>query len=121
MHVIHDRRGGNRGRKKMYLTDWKDIPEFRAREGIFGKLLERGVIQVIQYRYLPGSVFETHSHPEEQMTIGIQGSLDFEIDGKRVEFGSGSIAHIHGGAPHSAVNRGREEAITINIYSPPRK
>ncbi|MGA1848328.1 MAG: cupin domain-containing protein [Thermoplasmatota archaeon] len=105
----------------MYLTDWKDIEEFRAREGIFGKLLEKGTIQVILYRYLPGSVFETHSHPEEQMTIGMEGELEFEIDDEKVIFGPGSIAHIPGGAPHSAVNRGKEEAITINIYSPPRK
>jgi quercetin dioxygenase-like cupin family protein len=105
----------------MYLTDWKDISEFMAREGIFGKLAESGTIQVIQYRYLPGSVFEEHSHPEEQMTIGIEGDLEFEIEGKKVLLGPGSIAHIPGGAPHSAVNKGDVQAITINIYSPPRK
>ena len=55
------------------------------------------------------------------MTIGIEGELDFEIEGKKVLFGPGSIVHIPGGAPHSAVNKGGEEAITINIYSPPRK
>jgi quercetin dioxygenase-like cupin family protein len=97
------------------------IDEVEARPGIFRKVYTRGSLQMIVYRYTPGSVFESHSHPEEQLSLGMKGDLMFTIGRKRVEFGPGSIAHIPGGVPHSAINIGSEEAVTVNVYTPPKE
>jgi len=101
--------------------NWSDIDEVEARPGIFRKSLTMGNMQVVQYRYLPGSVFEAHSHPEEQMTIGLTGELEFEVGGRIFDFTKGDVVHVPSNVPHSAVNRGSEEALTLNIYHPARK
>lgn len=98
-----------------------DLEEVEARPGIYRRVLTAGNIQLVWYRYVVGSVFEPHEHPEEQLTLGIRGSLDFKIDGREVPIGPGSMVHIAGGINHSAINRGEEEALTLNIYTPPRK
>jgi len=76
---------------------------------------------MIVYSYAPGSVFESHSHPEEQLSIGVKGHLVFTVGKRMIEFGPGSVAHIPGGIPHGAVNTGSEEAVTYNIYTPPKE
>ncbi|MBN1539367.1 MAG: cupin domain-containing protein [Candidatus Thermoplasmatota archaeon] len=80
-----------------------------------------GSIQVVQYRYLPGSRFEAHDHPEEQMTIVLSGRLEFDVDGNKTPFEQGDVVHIPPNIPHSAINSGLEEALTLNVYHPPRR
>lgn len=101
--------------------NWDDVEEVEARKGIFRKTVTMGTIQIVLYRYLPGSVFEKHSHPEEQMTIGIEGGLEFVIGGIRSSFTDGDIVHIPPNIGHSAINKGEFEAITLNIYNPARR
>jgi quercetin dioxygenase-like cupin family protein len=106
--------------EKLEHVNWEDVEEIEARSGIFRKIVTIGDIQVVRYRYLPGSEFETHSHPEEQLTIGIAGELIFNIDEDVFKFVKGDISHVPGNVPHSAENGGKVEAVTLNIYHPPR-
>jgi len=105
----------------METTKWKDLQEVEVRPGIFRRAYTKGDLQMLVYRYAPGSVFETHSHPEQQLTIGLEGMLDFTIGTSSREFGPGCFIHIPGRMPHSAVNNGPDDALTINIYTPPKK
>ena len=107
--------------KEMADINWSDVEEVEARAGVYRKSLTLGGIQIVMYRYLPGSIFEEHSHPEEQLTIGERGSLEFTVGGRRSMFRSGDIVHIPSDVPHGAVNRGEEEAVTLNIYHPARR
>ncbi|MGA1866746.1 MAG: cupin domain-containing protein [Thermoplasmatota archaeon] len=97
------------------------VEEVEARPGIFRKSVTMGSIQVVLYRYLPGSVFEVHSHPEEQMTICLEGALEFDVGGKPFNFTKGSVVHVPTEAPHGAINRTAEEALTLNVYHPARR
>ena len=106
--------------KEMESIKWSDVEEVEARAGIYRRTVTMGSIQVVMYRYLPGSVFEEHSHPEEQLTIGERGSLEFIVGGRRSIFGEGDIVHIPPDVPHAAANRGDVEAVTLNVYSPVR-
>ena len=107
--------------ERMGHINWNDIPEIEAKPGIFRKIVTMGSIQIVQYRYTPGSIFESHLHPEEQLTIGIKGELDLTVGDSTYKFLEGDIAHVPGNIPHSAVNRGKDEAVTLNIYNPPRR
>lgn len=102
------------------FVNWSEIEEIETRPGVFRKVFTAGKLQVVQYRYEPGSLFEVHEHPEEQLTIGLQGNLEFEVSGRTESFGPGSIAFLPGDVPHSAKNIGTEEAITLNIFTPPK-
>ncbi|MBN1389383.1 MAG: cupin domain-containing protein [Candidatus Thermoplasmatota archaeon] len=101
--------------------NFNDVEEVDARPGIFRKTITMGSIQVVQYRYLPGSVFEAHSHPEEQMTIALEGGLEFDVGGKPFDLTKGDVVHVPPEVPHGAVNRTAEEALTLNIYHPARR
>jgi len=105
----------------MEKENWSDIEEVESRPGIYRKTITKGNIQVVQYRYMPGSVFESHSHPEEQMTIGLKGELEFEVGGELFEFKEGDVVLVPKDIPHSAVNRTAKEALTLNVYHPARK
>lgn len=100
---------------------WEDIKEIETRPGILRRVLTAGSLQVIRYRYAPGSVFEDHSHPEEQLTMGVEGDLLFTIGDTELIFRKGDIVHIPGGVHHSAVNDGETDAVTLNIYTPPKR
>ncbi|MDG6225684.1 MAG: cupin domain-containing protein [Candidatus Thermoplasmatota archaeon] len=100
---------------------WENIKEIETRPGVFRRVFTAGSLQVIRYRYAPGSVFEDHSHTEEQLTIGIEGELKFTIGGSTSTFGSGDLVHIPGGAHHSATNRSGSDAVTLNVYTPPKR
>jgi quercetin dioxygenase-like cupin family protein len=103
------------------LINWDEVEEVEARKGIFSKTVTMGKIQIVLYRYLPGSIFEVHSHPEEQMTIGIEGELEFSVGGIRSSFKEGDVVHIPSNIGHSAINRGNIAAVTLNIYNPARR
>lgn len=98
-----------------------DLPMTETRPGIHRRVFTAGDLQLIIYRYDAGSVFEPHQHPEQQLTVCIKGSLEFTIGGKEVHFNNGDMAHIPGGVVHSAVNNGMEDAVTFNIFTPPKK
>ncbi len=49
------------------------------------------------YRYEPGCAWETHQHPEDQVTsIAEGGTVDFVVDGRPTPMSPGDVAVIPG-------------------------
>lgn len=105
----------------MLSGNWSRMEEVESRDGIFRQVFTAGNLQVVRYRHLPGSVYGSHSHPGDQMTIVLAGSLEFDIAGEKLVVGPDDLAHIPGGVPHGATTLGDEEAVTLNFFSPPKK
>lgn len=105
----------------MLVGNWDRLEENESRAGIFRQVYTAGKLQVVRYRYAPGSAFESHDHPEEQMTIGLSGELQFEMAGAVHLLGPGDVFFIPGGTSHSARNLGDGEAVTLNFFSAPKK
>jgi quercetin dioxygenase-like cupin family protein len=105
----------------LLIGNWDDLDELESRPGIFRQVYTESKLQVVRYRYGPGSEFETHSHPEEQMTIGLSGQLEFVMNGKTHMLGPGDVFFIPGDVPHSARNIGDVEVLTLNFFSSPKK
>lgn len=98
------------------LIDW-DREEFvEARPGIFGATVHTPQLTAILYRYSPGSAWEEHRHPQDQMTTVIEGAVDFVVDGTPVRLTPGQLATIPGGIPHSATVP-ESGAVTLNILT----
>jgi len=105
----------------MKRANWSLLDETAVYPGIFRQVFTAGNLQIVRYRYAPGSVFETHAHPEEQLTVGLQGRLEFEVAGQKHTCGPGDVVFVPGGVSHDARNVGDGEAVTLNFFSPPKE
>lgn len=91
-----------------------------------GRTVIRGdSLEFIQYSYKGGSTFPVHSHPSEQMTVVVKGTLIFRNPecsrGDELAVSRGELVVIPSGEPHGAsVPEDCEETITYNFFSPVR-
>ena len=97
---------------------WSDQDFTEVRPGIFGATIDTEQLTVTVYRYEPGCAWETHEHPEDQVTTVIEGgAVDFVVGGEPASFGPGEMAVIPGGLPHSAaVAAEGERVVTLNVW-----
>src|SRR6185369_15245223 len=92
-----------------------DQEEFaEARPGIEGATVHTPQLTAILYRYEPGSSWEEHRHPQDQITTVLEGTVDFVVDGEPLSLGPGETATLPGGVPHSATVSGAP-AVTLNV------
>jgi len=97
--------------------DW-DAREFtEVRPGIFGSTVHTPQLTATLYRYGPGSSWEDHQHPQDQITMVLDGVIDFVVDGANVRLTKGQMATLPGGTPHSATVPAAGSAVTINVFT----
>lgn len=78
--------------------------------------LEREVIQT-RVDFDPGFAFPRHSHPGEEIIYVIEGSLQYELDGKPpVTLKAGEVLFVPAGIVHSAKNVGSVNAAELGTY-----
>ncbi|MDQ3168224.1 MAG: cupin domain-containing protein [Chloroflexota bacterium] len=68
----------------------------------------------------PGSVVMAHAHPHEQISIVLEGELEFTLGDETRTVGAGEVVVIRGGTSH-AVIAGPAGASVIDVFSPPRQ
>ena len=68
----------------------------------------------------PGCRFERHRHRSEQITLVLEGTLVFEVDGREFEVGPGEVAAVPADLPH-AVRSLDEPVVAVDAWSPPRE
>jgi quercetin dioxygenase-like cupin family protein len=97
---------------------WESLDFSEVRPGIFGATIDTEQLTATVYRYEPGCAWETHQHPEDQVTCVLHGGVvDFVVDGERAPLGPGELAVIPGGVPHSAtVAADGERVVTLNVW-----
>ena len=75
--------------------------------------------EVVQVRvdFSPGTAFGKHRHPGEEIAYVIEGSLEYEVEGKPpVTLEAGEVLFIPAGAIHSARNVGTGNAAELATY-----
>jgi len=75
--------------------------------------------EVIQVRVDidPGVTFPKHRHPGEEIIYVIEGSLEYEVEGKPpVTLKAGEVLFVPAGAIHSAKNVGRGNGAELGTY-----
>jgi quercetin dioxygenase-like cupin family protein len=97
--------------------DW-DAQEFvEVRPGIHGATVHTPQLTATLYRYGPGSSWETHAHPQDQMTFVVEGAIDFVVAGNAVRVTEGQLATLPGGVPHSATVPASAGAVSLNVFT----
>jgi quercetin dioxygenase-like cupin family protein len=98
------------------LIDWDQQEFTEARPGIFGATVHTPQLTAILYRYAPGSSWEEHQHPQDQITTVLEGEIDFIVAGEPVHMVAGQLATLPGGTPHSATVPAAG-AVTLNVLT----
>ncbi len=105
---------------KATISSWNELPEEEVYPGIFRQTISGEKQTMVRYRYAPGSVFPTHCHPQEQVTIVIGGTITFTVGDEVVTLTSGQAAIIPSSVEHGATVEGDSWVETFNAMSPRR-
>jgi quercetin dioxygenase-like cupin family protein len=109
--------GTNIGGATLYR--WTDIPEEQLNP-LFTRQFVSGEKSMLAKIFLKkGCIVPMHSHPNEQISLVVSGSIDFDIGGKMQSVGEGEILVIPADVPHSAV--ATEDFLGYDMFAPPRK
>ena len=75
--------------------------------------------EVVQVRvdFDPGVAFGNHRHPGEEIVYVIEGSLEYQVEGKPpMTLGAGEVLFIPAGAVHAAKNVGSRNGAELATY-----
>ena len=75
--------------------------------------------EVIQVRvdFAPGAAFGMHTHPGEEVAYVLEGTLEYQFEGKPpVTLKAGEALFIPAGTPHAARNIGSDKAAELATY-----
>ena len=75
--------------------------------------------EVIQVRvdFAPGAAFGKHTHPGEEIIYVLEGSLEYQVEGKPpVTLKAGDVLFIPAGTIHAAKNAGSVNAAELATY-----
>lgn len=81
--------------------------------------LEQPGREVIQVRvdFAPGASFGLHTHPGEEIAYVLEGSLEYQFEGKPpITLKAGESLFIPAGTPHAARNTGNVQAAELATY-----
>jgi len=76
---------------------------------------KREAIQV-KVDFGPRAAFPKHSHPGVEIAYVLEGTMEYELDGKAVVLKAGDALYIPAGAVHSARNLGDGNAAELATY-----
>jgi quercetin dioxygenase-like cupin family protein len=63
-----------------------------------------------------GAAFPRHTHPGEEVINVLEGTLEYEVDGKTVTLKAGDVLFIPAGTIHAAKNVGSVNAAELATY-----
>jgi quercetin dioxygenase-like cupin family protein len=74
--------------------------------------------EVVQVRvdFDPGYVAPMHTHPGDEIIYVIEGTLEYEIGGKKMTVMAGDVLLVPAGTPHTAKNIGTGNAAELATY-----
>jgi quercetin dioxygenase-like cupin family protein len=108
----------NKSRGELRHIPWSSV-EVEALNPLLGRHFVVGQnIMVARVLLKKGCLVPEHSHPNEQITYVLEGTLKFWIDGKEIVVNAGEVLTIPPDMPHRA--EAVEDTVDLDIFNPPR-
>jgi quercetin dioxygenase-like cupin family protein len=108
-----------RDREMYVVRPYDAVPITELVKGSNSHLIRGSNVMVSFLTMKAGSVFELHSHPEEQVMIVLEGFCDEVIEDKMYRVGPGDVLRFPPNVRHGAFLR-EVDCRAIDIFSPPR-
>jgi len=102
----------------MNRIEWADLPERKLVPGYVGRYAHSDKVTVGRVDIEAGAVLPEHSHPHEQWTAVLSGSLELTVAGHTQVLTPGVLLYIAPGEPHSA--RALSACQVMDIFHPAR-
>jgi quercetin dioxygenase-like cupin family protein len=107
-------------RRRHVLRPQEQVPLTVLVQGSNSHLVRGAKLMVSFLTMKAGSVFELHSHPEEQIMVVLEGYCDEVIEDRMYRVGPGDVLHLPAGVRHGAFLR-EVDCKAIDIFAPPRE
>jgi quercetin dioxygenase-like cupin family protein len=109
---------GNRTYPGRYtLGSWRDLEAQDAQNYLDSQVIATDRITVVRCVYRDGSDFPEHFHPQEQITIVEDGTLQFTIAGESIEVHRGQMITINPQVRHATrVTAGSGQVVALNLF-----
>jgi quercetin dioxygenase-like cupin family protein len=105
---------------RLGFGSFEEIAAEGAYPGIARRVLTTAKATVQEYRFDPGATYPLHQHPQEQITLVLDGDLVFNADSDAHELSAGAWTVVPGDVPHG-ITAGPAGARFLAILVPPRK
>jgi quercetin dioxygenase-like cupin family protein len=102
----------------MTLYNFADIPPREIVPGYFGRYLHSQVMTQGRVDIREGAVIPEHSHPHEQWTTVLTGTLELTVSGVAHRLQPGQVMHIPSHERHAA--RALTACQVLDVFHPPR-
>src|SRR5262245_18926745 len=102
---------------------WSSLPDDRPMPLLSRKRIISEQAMLSRVCLHKGCDVPTHSHPNEQFAVVLEGRLRFGIgaegspERREVIVGAGEVMHLPANVPHSAF--AEEETLVLDVFSPP--
>jgi quercetin dioxygenase-like cupin family protein len=106
-------------RERHIVRPYEAVPLTVLVEGSNSHLVRGSNMMLSFLTMKAGSVFELHSHPEEQIMIVLEGFCDEVIEDKIYRVGPGDVIHLPSNIRHGAFIR-EADCKTIDVFAPAR-
>ena len=101
------------------VTPIADLTSYEIAAGLFFRPFYAENLSLNFVTFPPESGFPTHVHPEEQVSIVQQGSMEITIGQQTFVVQPGDVIHFPPNVPHSGQTND-DSCRLIDIFSPPR-
>ncbi len=102
----------------MQLFSWDTVKKEIMHERLWRRVISGEKAMVAQVYLAQGCVVPTHQHESEQLSLILEGALQFELEGREVVVRKGEVLVIPSNVPHRAV--ALEDTFDLDIFSPIR-
>jgi quercetin dioxygenase-like cupin family protein len=97
-----------------------EIDAERPFPGIVRRALSTPQATVTEYRFEPNSTFPEHFHPQEQITLILEGEAQLSAGGETETLVAGDWSVVSGGIPHG-ITSGSDGARFLAVLVPRRE
>jgi quercetin dioxygenase-like cupin family protein len=101
------------------ITNVEDYASYEIARGLFFRPVFASNLGLNFVTFPPNSGFPSHHHPEEQVSIVTQGSMEFAVGDLKRTVRPGDVIVVPPNVPHAGTT-GTESCRLIDIFAPPR-
>ena len=93
---------------------------FESELRVHSNLLTNGEhVQLLWSKFEPDGTYPMHSHPQEQVSVMLQGRMRLTVGEEVGEIGPGDMWYAPADVPHGGELLGDDPIVFVDIYAPP--